>query len=398
MTTRLHFAVIIAAILTFYACERVDPVNNDDKEQETVTPEGGENDKEDTGEDNEGKPEGGDGKEEGGDNGSGEGNGEGEGEEGGDNGNGEEGSGDGNGGDGGKEEGGDGNDGDGKEEEGGDGEGGGNGNEDEGSDFQWEAGTYFVSGVTKESGWYDVNKKRDGQSDGDFLLCWAAASANVLQWWQDRYKAAGYTLPAGTPDGEGEYYELDIFEDGIKPYFPDQGNDTFVCIHWYFTGEDKAENYYGYPHPASGSGGYFKDSFSGIMAELGGDAYCQEITGYSIWGRGKSDSRDPLVIWSELVKNQIRQGALTMTIRPGVGTLHGVTLWGFDLNEDGVITSVYMTDSDDQMSTPDAPRQKILHHFNVSTGNGTVKLMGHFSGDVEITSITFLKEYPSKGK
>ena len=375
MTTRLQIrlflAVFIAAILTFSACERVDPINNDDKEEETLTPGNGEG-KEDNGE----KPEEGNGKEEGGDNGSGE--------EGGDNGDGEDG----------KEEGGDG-----KEEEGGngEGEGGGNGDGGQGSDFQWEAGTYFVSGVTKESGWYDVNKKRDGQSDGDFLLCWAAASANVLQWWQDRYKAAGYTLPAGTPDGEGEYYELDIFEDGIKPYFPDQGNDTFVCIHWYFTGEDKAENYSGYPHPTSGSGGYFKDSFSSIMAELGDDAYCQEINGYSIWSRGKTDPRDPLVIWSEIVKEHVLNGALTMTIKPGFGTLHGVTLWGFDLNEEGIITSVYMTDSDDQMSTPDAPRQKILHHFNVSTGNGTVKLMGHFSGDVEITSVTFLKEYPPKG-
>ena len=55
----------------------------------------------------------------------------------------------------------------------------------------------FAEGVTLTSGWYDVNKKAQGDN-GDINMCWAATSANMIQWFQDRYKAAGKTLPAGS--------------------------------------------------------------------------------------------------------------------------------------------------------------------------------------------------------
>ena len=54
----------------------------------------------------------------------------------------------------------------------------------------------FVEGVTSASGWYDVNKMGDGTLNGDVNMCWAAASANMIQWWQDRYVAAGKSLPS----------------------------------------------------------------------------------------------------------------------------------------------------------------------------------------------------------
>ncbi|MBR5818773.1 MAG: IdeS/Mac family cysteine endopeptidase, partial [Alistipes sp.] len=44
----------------------------------------------------------------------------------------------------------------------------------------------FAEGVDIASGWYDVNKKGAGDN-GDINMCWAAASANMIQWWQDRY-------------------------------------------------------------------------------------------------------------------------------------------------------------------------------------------------------------------
>ena len=59
----------------------------------------------------------------------------------------------------------------------------------------------FADGVTLNSGWYDVNKlKRAG---ADINMCWAAAASNIIQWWQDRYVAAGNTLPAGAVTGVG---------------------------------------------------------------------------------------------------------------------------------------------------------------------------------------------------
>ncbi len=62
--------------------------------------------------------------------------------------------------------------------------------------------TVFAEGVTLTSGWYDVNKKAQG-NNGDINMCWAATSSNMIQWFQDRYKAAGKTLPADATDGPG---------------------------------------------------------------------------------------------------------------------------------------------------------------------------------------------------
>lgn len=386
MMTRRYglLAVIIISLLTFGACERINPEPDDTEQNE------GNND-DNSGDDTDGSGNN-DGSEDGGENGgssdgnedSGEGNEAGNGSEGGDNGD--------SGSDNGNDQGGNGDGG--NDGQGGNGEGGDNGDGNQGDDYQWEAGTYFAPGVTKDSGWYDVNKKRDGMSDGDFLLCWAATAANLAQWWQDQYKAAGYTLPAGTPDGEGSYYELAVFEEAFKTGWPNQGCDINIGVHWYFTGEDRGVNMSGFPHPAQGSGGYFKDSFASIKAELGGDSYCEEILGYYKWGGGKSDSRSAIEIWSEYVKEHLKKGAMGMTIKPGFSSLHAVTLWGCDLDENGNVTAIYMTDSDDQMSTPNAPRVQILHHYNVDGSSGTVKIQGHFSGNVEITALTPLKQYP----
>lgn len=359
--------IIGITMLTFGACEPIDP-----EEEKTEQTEDG---KTDEGGAEEGqKPEGGD-------------NGE---EPGGGNGGSDDGGGDnGNNGDNGGNNGGNGS-------EGGSGSEGGNGSGEEDDDFVWEAGTYFAPGVTKESGWYDVNKKRDGMSDGDFQLCWAAAAANLVQWWLDRYKEAGYTLPAGAPDGKGASYEVAAFEK-MKEAFGNDGCDINIGVHWYFTGEDRGVNISGFPHPVPGSGGYFKDSFPSIKAELGGDSYCEEILGYYIWGGGKSSNEDPLKIWSEIVKENILKGAIGMAIKPGFSSLHAVTLWGFDLDENGLISAIYMTDSDDQMSTPSAPRVQTLHHYTVSSSSGRVRIQNHFSGNVEITALTPLKQYPPVG-
>ncbi|MBR3914656.1 MAG: IdeS/Mac family cysteine endopeptidase, partial [Bacteroidales bacterium] len=60
----------------------------------------------------------------------------------------------------------------------------------------------FAEGVTVNSGWYDVNKVGMGDN-GDINMCWAASCSNIIQWWQDRYVAAGNSLPANAVTGPG---------------------------------------------------------------------------------------------------------------------------------------------------------------------------------------------------
>ena len=75
-----------------------------------------------------------------------------------------------------------------------------------------QTGVVFAEGVTRNSGWYDVNKKGDGRTGKDGVMCWAAVCANMLEWWQDRYKEQYGALPETAITGPGKEYELAIFE------------------------------------------------------------------------------------------------------------------------------------------------------------------------------------------
>lgn len=59
-----------------------------------------------------------------------------------------------------------------------------------------QASQIWADGVSEESGWIDYEKQKT-QGDGDDNLCWAASSANIIDFWQQRY-----VVPAGTPTGE----------------------------------------------------------------------------------------------------------------------------------------------------------------------------------------------------
>ena len=92
-----------------------------------------------------------------------------------------------------------------------------------------ESGTsiVFAEGVTITSGWYDVNKKGAGDN-GDINMCWAAASANMIQWWQDRYVAAGNTLPSTATNGPGTktYGSFSPYELALMEGYHDEWNNN----------------------------------------------------------------------------------------------------------------------------------------------------------------------------
>ena len=115
----------------------------------------------------------------------------------------------------------------------------------------------FAEGVDIASGWYDVNKKGMGDN-GDINMCWAAASANMIQWWQDRYVAAGGTLPSTAVNGPGTKtygsfspYELALMEVYHDEWNNNKGGHPEEAIPWYFEGK-----LYGGERASSGSQAY----------------------------------------------------------------------------------------------------------------------------------------------
>lgn len=266
-------------------------------------------------------------------------------------------------------------------------DGDGNSGEEGDSDEEGETGLTirFAEGVSLESGWYDVNKVKDGTVNGDINMCWAATAANILQWWQDRYVEQGNELPEGCPDGKGETYELAIMEVFHTQWDNTYGGHAFHAVKWYFEGVNVCEGWNRQAQPLQrGSGGYFKHEWEQIEPYMytGHDlGYTQDYNNYYLWGSGSGlDATGRLKAFTELVELFIDKGMTSMAIaqRENYGGVHhSVTLWGYEKdNETGLLTRIWITDSDDSAQWP---REPVLHEYKVSsTESGAIK----FSGDV----------------
>lgn len=248
----------------------------------------------------------------------------------------------------------------------------------------------FVDGVTVDSGWYDVNKMGDGTLNGDINMCWAAASANMIQWWQDRYVAAGNSLPKSAVSGPGTIYvasagreyELALMDMYHSEWNNDKGCHTAESIPWYFEGVNYGET------ASAGSqaypltdGGYWKDIWPEVYPHLYHeytymfgwyvDLYASEFTAYEHWGNGTSlYGVERHRKFSDFIVQFIDRGiaSMTITLNPNGGLHHATTVWGYEIdNVSGLVTRLWITDSDDQISEP---KQQLLNEYQVSYSPG----------------------------
>ena len=244
----------------------------------------------------------------------------------------------------------------------------------------------FAEGVTISSGWYDVNKKSTpSNAQADAMMCWAASASNYLQWFQDRYVAAGNTLPAGCPNGTSSTYGyelqiMDVFRDNWENL--KRGGWADGGVIWYFEGRDLyttngTENR---AYPKEGTGGYFKSVWSNIYPSkmhqyednvwgwLYDDySYAIEINNYD-W-RGSSVA-DPLLQFSRYVVDAVKYGLSSMAVAmsSNFGGAHAVTIWGYEIdNVTEYVTKLYITDSDDGSTSE-------LREYEVKSDNSNAKI------------------------
>ena len=252
----------------------------------------------------------------------------------------------------------------------------------------------FADGVTLTSGWYDVNKKAQG-NNGDINMCWAATSSNMIQWFQDRYKAAGKTLPESAVDGPGvtsytNYgpYELELMNVFLTQWDNSRGGHMEQAIPWYFEGVLNGGEY---ASPGSQAvpktdGGFWKSIWSDVKANM----YCGygSTVGYTTcynnyyqWGNGTDLlGTERLAYFTDLVVTAFEHGmaGLTISLSANLYSLHhATTLWGYEIdNATGLLTRVWITDSDDIMTEPKTP---LLNEYSVSIdeGKSEIKLTGN---------------------
>ena len=242
----------------------------------------------------------------------------------------------------------------------------------------------FAEGVSQESGWYDVNKVGKGEN-GDINMCWAAASANIIEWWQDRYKEAGNTLPDGAVSGPGTTYELALMELYHQQWNNEKGGHVPEAVPWYFEGvyygEHATAGSQAYPLPGC-NGGYYKDVWSEVYPHLYHEysymfdwyqnLYVGEFNNYYLWGNGSNlQGKERLRAFTDLVVQSIDRGVASMTVSlsSNLSTLlHATTLWGYEIDHStGLLTRLWITDSDDLETEPKEP---LLNEYTVSIGEG----------------------------
>ena len=268
----------------------------------------------------------------------------------------------------------------------------------------------FADGVTLNSGWYDVNKlKRAG---ADINMCWAAAASNIIQWWQDRYVAAGNTLPAGAVTGVGTKsydgvgtYNLALMELYRDLWWNGKGGDVMQGVTWYFDGRN-TQQYASSESCAqpNATGGYYSNVWNDILPKVYHEynyigLFDNLIVGeYLSWG-GWSD----LKTFSDLIVDSFKRGMASVVVSTASngGNLHAITLWGYEIdNTTGILSKIWVTDSDDihQGSQSGNPATQLLNEYAVTEfiSNKRIKLSGSPYGSLFITGVYPVSGYNSK--
>lgn len=185
---------------------------------------------------------------------------------------------------------------------------------------------------TEGCGWFDCNKVNpsDVSSSGDGLMCWAAATSNLIHWWLQQNKETeavkAYKGPKAVPDDmlHSEVFQL------FKDRFPNQGDYPLKAINWFFNGVFHRKMYdIDQPDPYAG---FFRE-------QLGTHSLGVEYVGINLM-------RDR---FNAIVKQALisQQGILFIVNIGRAWSTHAVTLWGVKFDENGLIDTLYMVDNND---------------------------------------------------
>ena len=211
--------------------------------------------------------------------------------------------------------------------------------------------TQWVEGVSVESGWSDFNKSDPDAADGDNNLCWAAATSNVINWWQNRYET-----PAEAPQGKEIW---NTFKNSVSG---DESGSNACAFQWWLTGQydrDDSNGRYAYWSSSSmpiqnntingepGFEGFYRDLESTIPPnEENYPRWNYEMSQFVTFVDTNTGTLPDSLGFT--VVEALRGGsAATISLSNFKNEGHAITLWGVEYNDSYDLTGLWLTDSDD---------------------------------------------------
>ena len=229
-------------------------------------------------------------------------------------------------------------------------------------------GTVWAQGVSKEGGWYDAQKNDPYNNDADDYMCYAACAANQIAWWQN--SKYGKNLPSSAPKDINAIWKTYVNSNQLW----DAGGDPASALNWWISGvyapttEAEWERYYAekfkeeLPLTLAVTNGYYFDQYGLTSHNLSDFIFDACFYGWS------KDS-GAVVDFKELFESG---ACISLTICfPDANLGHAITLWGVEY-KDGVLTKLWLTDSDDYWKTT-----PYLYSATVATGeDGKIYITG----------------------
>lgn len=229
------------------------------------------------------------------------------------------------------------------------------------------AGEIWVEGVSRESGWVDINKTKNNEknaynghdyagadkgtsgwfyndyNNGDGFLCWAASAADILTWWHEQNPGAAKENPVAPSTKD------DIWNAFRQNFYNDSGNPE-LGIEWYMNGTTTLAN----PTPkdsAKANGKYYTN----LVVESVEHRIMDYDPRYNEWGQWDATAGlGGVDIWKLIAADMaeyLDNGyIITLGISGLNGGKHAVTLWGLEVDDDGYLTKMWITDSDDYLN------------------------------------------------
>lgn len=227
------------------------------------------------------------------------------------------------------------------------------------------AETLWVYGVNAQQGWYDADKT---DKSADYNKCWAAVSANLINWWQNQYVVPYAHIPTG---------------DAVWQTYKDNSyavmSNAQIGVDWWWTG-DASELYedLGVITSFKSDPSYYAGI--GVIPKYYTDYNFEDYV-YHV----ESDETNLTSFLQTSLQGEARMGiGLNLT-----GSLaHGITMWGAEFTDLNTLAALWVTDSDDNILNPTGDLD--LFRLSVEYRDGNIYLPDYWYGEVKVDSLTVL--------